>query len=806
MTRLFFIVILLLLSHVLLAATGEIHGLVKDDKGKPMYLASVYNSKTGTSALTNNDGKFHLKEVEHGKHKLIIHFAGYEKAEIEVDLFSNKEVIEITLNPSPITLNQFNVQVAKPNEFGMTYMNSVEGTAIYASKKNEVVLLDDVAGNLATNNSRQVYAKVSGLNIWESDAAGLQLGIGGRGLSPNRTSNFNTRQNGYDISADALGYPESYYTPPSEGVERIEIIRGAASLQYGTQFGGVVNFIMKKVKDKAIEGTVRQTIGSFGLSNTFASVGGTKGKSSYYGFIQHKQGNGWRENSDFTANTAYFSATHQLNDKIRVGVDYTHLNYLAQQAGGLTDKQFKENPQASSRNRNWFKVDWNLAAINLDYAISDKTTLNNRTFGLYAGRNALGELGRIDRPDPMDDRDLISGEFLNIGNETRLLHRYELADSIHSVFLIGTRYYRGKSTSRQGFSNDVSGPTFIYNENLLMASDYEFNNLNYAAFVENIFFVKDHFSVTPGIRAEYIKTNVDGSYNSDVRHPLTNDVLMTISETETKSSSRTLLLMGIGASYKTSCGIEIYSNFSQNYRAINFSDIKIVNPNFRVDENMTDENGYNADFGIRGRVKNYLSFDITGFYLKYNNRIGAVLKTDALTYQNYRLRTNVGNARNIGLEMFTEIDFAKAYKNNSTYTFSVFSNVAVIDAQYISSTDPSIKEGNKVELVPVYNIKTGSTIGYKKLKLSYQLTYISEQFTEATNAVIPVLTAIDGQIPSYMVMDISANYTYKRFRLEMGVNNLIDEMYFTRRATGYPGPGIIPSAGRSFFVALQVKI
>ena len=89
-------------------------------------------------------------------------------------------------------------------------------------------------------------ASVAGLNIYQNDDAGLQLNIGGRGLNPNRTSNFNVRQNGYDISADALGYPESYYTPPSESLEEIQIIRGAASLQYGTQFGGLINFKMKK--------------------------------------------------------------------------------------------------------------------------------------------------------------------------------------------------------------------------------------------------------------------------------------------------------------------------------------------------------------------------------------------------------------------------------------------------------------------------------------------------------------------------------------------------------------------------------
>ena len=105
--------------------------------------------------------------------------------------------------------------------------------------------------NLASNNSRQIYSQIAGLNIFQNDDAGLQIHIGGRGLDPNRTSNFNTRQNGYDMSADVLGYPESYYSPPAEALEEIQIVRGAASLQYGTQFGGLVNFIIKKpVKNK----------------------------------------------------------------------------------------------------------------------------------------------------------------------------------------------------------------------------------------------------------------------------------------------------------------------------------------------------------------------------------------------------------------------------------------------------------------------------------------------------------------------------------------------------------------------------
>jgi Fe(3+) dicitrate transport protein len=52
------------------------------------------------------------------------------------------------------------------------------------AKKTEVINMKNINANLASNNTRQIYARIPGLNIWEYDRGGLQLGIGGRGLSP----------------------------------------------------------------------------------------------------------------------------------------------------------------------------------------------------------------------------------------------------------------------------------------------------------------------------------------------------------------------------------------------------------------------------------------------------------------------------------------------------------------------------------------------------------------------------------------------------------------------------------------------
>ena len=169
----------------------------------------------------------------------------------------------------------------------MLRLPNIQGTDIFAGKKNEVIKIGTSSADLSTNNSRQIFNKVPGLSIWENDGSGIQTGIATRGLSPNRSWEFNVRQNGTDISSEVFGYPEAYYAPPSEALEKIEIVRGAGSLQYGPQFGGMLNYVTKKsLGNKPISVESAQTVGSFGLFNSFNAIGGKIKKFSYYAYLR----------------------------------------------------------------------------------------------------------------------------------------------------------------------------------------------------------------------------------------------------------------------------------------------------------------------------------------------------------------------------------------------------------------------------------------------------------------------------------------------------------------------------------------
>lgn len=699
------------------------------------------------------------------------------------------------------------IELKKDNDFGITRLKQVEGTSIYAGKKSEVIVLNDVQANIATNNSRQVYAKVAGLNVWESDGAGIQLGIGGRGLNPNRVSNFNTRQNGYDISADALGYPESYYTPPTEALERIEIVRGAASLQYGTQFGGFVNFRFKQgPMHKKIELTARQSMGSYRFYNAFTSLGGTVKKVNYYAFYQYKTGKGWRPNAGFNVHTAFTGVAIPLSKRGRLKVEYTYMDYLAQQPGGLTDRQFDIDPRQTNRSRNWFQVCWNLVATDLSIDIGEDSKFNWRAFGLLASRDALGNLGRIDRADSDKERDYLQDNFKNFGTEIRYLNPYSLNEKTTATFLVGMRYYRGHTYRKQGLGNAASTPDFYFlNPDNLEHSNYTFPSQNLAFFIENIFRFGKKLHITPGLRYEYIDTRSKGYYNEEYRD-LAGNLLFQKRTTDNRENQRDFFLAGIGAGYKVSDGLELYSNISQNYRSINFNDMRVVNPNFRVNPNLKDETGYSADIGFRGNKNKWLNFDLSLFYLKYRDRIGSVQKSDTVTYQIYRYRTNISDSRNLGMECFGEVNLYHILGGKTPgCAVNIFVNYAYINATYSQSLEAAVKEGNKVEYVPAQIIRTGISGSFKKFRGSIQYSYTAAQFTDATNASF-TSSAVDGLIPSYSIVDFNLQYNYGRYSLSGNINNVLNNRYFTRRADGYPGPGIIPAEPRGYFVTLQVML
>jgi Fe(3+) dicitrate transport protein len=784
------------------AQSYQINGTITDHKGKKVQKAIIHLKGTVRTIESDEYGQYVIKGLENGNYTLVFQALEYNTKEVNLTLGNDMHVKEdIVLEDLAFTINDIHIE-GRRSVRSNDNLKEIEGFSINATKKNELIKLANIDANLAMNNSRQIFGRTPGISVWENEGSGIQLNIASRGLSPNRSWEFNTRMNGYDITPDPMGYPEAYYTPPMEVVDRIEVIRGASSLQYGPQFGGLLNFILRKPDlSKSFVFESQNTVGSNGLLSTFNYIGGTEGKLNYTAYYQKRKGDGWRENNGFNTDHAHAELSYAFNKKLKLGIEATYMTYLSQQPGGLTEAQFSTNPQQSTRSRNWFSTPWFIPSAHLEYIANESTKLSVKTFGLIAHRSSVGFVKSANITDDNSKRQVDIDKYNNLGVEARLLHDYKVLNKKWTV-ATGLRYYDGNIDRFQlGTGSPDNNVNFS-----LVEGDYgralDFNNNNFSVFAENVFRVSKRLLFTGGLRLETITSDMEGRLTSGVLAPI--------------NRNRQFVLFGGGLEYHIGSGTEVYSNLSQAYRPILISDLTPPATTDVIDENLYDARGYNYDLGYRGKIGSFLQFDADVFYLKYGNRIGTITKFNELG-KSYQFRTNLGESVSKGTEVYVEMDFFNLLDLSSKIGYlSGFASLSYIDARYTSLISTSLvngkiienrMDGNRVENAPQNINRFGASYRKSGFSATWQMSSIGDAFADASNEVKANATATTGLIPAYMVQDLSVSFQFlKNYNLKAGVNNLNNSVYFTRRAGGYPGPGILPADGRNWYISAGIKI
>ncbi len=631
------------------------------------------------------------------------------------------------------------VEVRAERDFsGIKYLNDVRGTSIYAGKKNEVLGLTKINANLAVNNTRQVYGKIPGVSVWENDGSGIQTGIATRGLNPNRPFAVETRQTG----------------------------------------------------------------GSYNLFNSYNSVGGTSGKLSYFVFYHNRSADGWRNNAKYKTQTGFVNLSYQINEKAKVGFEFTRSQYESQQPAGLQDGQFRHdpvmtsantevNPRQSSRERNWLSAPWNLPVLTFDYEFDEKTRVSVKSFSLVGERNSIGNVSPVNvvdlsRPGATGfdiqnsfaprrvDRDF----YRNYGNEIRFLKSYKLF-GIDNTSAMGIRSFVG-NTNRIRNTNGTRGTNFTLSETnrigdfVVRNAELNFRTVNYAAYYEHLFQFSSKFSITPGARYEFINSEVSGYTGVDnlsrTATPVSLDNRsLPFNIARPQKINNRVLLGGVGLQYKVFNETSLYANYSQAFRPVLYQEL--YSPGTTVDDfdpNLKNQSGYNADTGYRGSIQNYLSFDIGLFQLRYNNRVGTISgrnRTDLPgAFQNPapNLRTNTGDSLSRGIEAYIEYDpIAHLLEKTWWGTISGFVSYAQVQAKYISSKSPIaintnefgrillpddgvFKDigivGNRVENAPDRIVRTGITYTKKGVfSITFQNSKVASVYSDANNTEYPIL-------------------------------------------------------------------
>lgn len=361
-------------------------------------------------------------------------------------------------------------------------------------KKTEVISINSVNTNIAIKIGRQLFAKVPGVFVYDMDGSGNQLNISTRGLDPHRSWEFNIRQNGIIINSDMYGYPASHYSAPMESFDKIELIRGTGSLQYGAQFGGMINYVTKKpdsTKKFSFESV--NTAGSFGLLSSYNAISGTIKKFSYSAYYYKRHSAGYRRNGQSDAEAQFVQLVYSFNNKVTLKAEFGRSQYQYHIPGPLNDSMFKIDPRASTRSRNYFSPDIYIPSLNLNWKLSNKITLNVTASGVFGDRSSVQFDAFANVPDNIDpgtgiykNRQVDIDHFNSKTFEVKLLHKHNIG-KVESRLATGIVYMNndlhrrqlGKGTTGIDYDLTLLEPEF--------GRDIHFKTNNVAFFAENSF-------------------------------------------------------------------------------------------------------------------------------------------------------------------------------------------------------------------------------------------------------------------------------------------------------------------------------
>lgn len=676
----------------------------------------------------------------------------------------------------------------------------LNGLMTVDGKKYEVLQIADKNLPVVEKQARQIFAQVPGLFVYDMDGTGNQLNIAVRGLDPHRGWEFNFRKDGIMTNTDIYGYPASHYNLPMEAVDRIELVRGTGSLQYGAQFGGMLNFVTKTPSIKPIEVEAMSTLGSFSLLSNFVRVSGTKGKLSYSGWINRKTNDGYRENASSSYGAECLTlfwkpGTGQLSIKL----EWTHSAYLTQLPGPLTDSMFMVNPRMATRSRNYYYPSIHVPSMSVRYNFSKQMEMLFTQTWLSGSRNSV----MFDRPATVADlRDSLTGEYANrqvdidlynsFTSELRFKQYFTRSRRISMSY--GTQFFHNNMFRRQqgkgtrGADYDLS----INEEGWGRSLNYLTRSL--ALFAEATFYVSRQFLVNAGARGEYGQSRMYGfiSYYPQDSVPI--------------AIQHQFPLLGASFQYDWKKKTFIYGGISQGYRPVLLKDVVPNSVYERTDPNFRNAQGFNSEMGFKTTAVKGLYLDVTAFYLDYRRRPGTIALPDSVN-GDIIFRTNIGDARTLGMEAL--VRYQKSISEH--LRLELFTSSAWMYGVYyygsLRNGNQNINvAGNRLENVPQWLSRNGVSLVWKRFNLSALHSYTASTFSDAYNNVLPNSTGSRGLVPDYHIFDLNIGAKVTKYAaLRLNIGNITNKSYFTKRPQFYPGPGIWPSDGRTFSVTVIVK-
>jgi Fe(3+) dicitrate transport protein len=652
----------------------------------------------------------------------------------------------------------------------------------------------------------EALRQVSGVFVREEEGLGLRPNIGIRGLNPTRSTTVLLLEDGVPFSLAPYGDNGSYYAPPVDRLDGVEVLKGSGQIAYGPRtIGGVINLLSPRPPALGHAGRLSVAAGNRDYRLVHVRYGHGSLGHGVLADLLHKRAASGRANLGTTITDATLKGETRLPGAQFVTLkgnlyrERTQVTY-----SGLTEAEYAADPfQNPFVNDSMFMDRAGLLATH-QVVLAPDAVVTTRLYASWLSRDWWRQSSNsAERPNDASDPEC--GGMANLtttcGNQGRLRDYRILGVEPRVVLDLpglgpgarlegGVRLHFERQLRRQenGDAPLSRGAGATANRNAGLMEDNVRRNGAVAAFVQPRFQWGD-WTVTPGLRLEH------------VNYERTNRLA---EATPTGLTSLTQWVPGVGVTWAPAERLTVFTGLHRGFAPPRTEDI-LTNAGGVVE--LDAELSWNAELGARYQTARGFHAEATVFQLDFSNQIvpasvaggsGATLTSAGETlHRGVELSARLGTdafsrSRHVGWLQagWTWLPVAKYEGERFAWIGTGGSDLPgkVYLSQNAAETRSRVSvAGNRLPYAPEHllAVAAGYDLG-TRLGARVEIVHTGSQFADPANTAVTVPDGQQGPIAAATVWNLSVNYLVSPFRtrVSLAVKNLFDARYVVDRSRG----------------------
>ncbi|HEE0710807.1 TonB-dependent receptor PqqU [Klebsiella pneumoniae] len=566
-------------------------------------------------------------------------------------------------------------------------------------------------------------------------------------------------------------------------VDTIEVLRGPFSALYGNSSGGVINVTSQTgTQPPTVEAS--SYYGSFGTWHYGMKATGAVGDGSHAGDVDYTVStnrfttHGYRDHSGARKNLANARLGVRINDVSKLTLLLNSVDIKANDAGGLTADEWRDNPRQSPRGDQYNtrkNTRQTQAGLRYERQLSAQDDLSVM---MYAGERETTQFQSIPRAPQLKPSH--AGGVIDLtrhyqGIDTRLTHRGEL---LVPVTLTAGLDYENMSERRKGYENFVmvnGAPQ--YGEQGALRRNVRNLMWNVDPYLQTQWQLTDKLSLDAGVRYSSVWFDSNDYYitpgNGDDSGDASYHKWLPAGSLKYALTDAWNVYLSAGRGFETPTINEL------SYRSDNQSGL-----NFGLKPSTNDT----VEIGSKTRIGNGL-FTAALFQTNTDNEI--VVDSSSGGRTSYK---NAGKTRRQGMELGLDQQFGESWRLKAAWTW--------LDATYRTNVcDDASCNGNRIPGI-ARNMGYAS-FGYQPEQGWYagsDIRYMSDIMANDENT---------AKAPSWTVVGLTTGYKWSYGRMDMDlfgrINNLFDREYVGSVIVNESnGRYYEPAPGRNYGIGLNL--